>query len=81
LSISSSEIDLRAKMSENRFEEFRELVLADDALQAKLRSLTNRNDFVTRLIELASEHGFEFTFADIEVEMRKSRLMWSDRGI
>jgi spore germination protein YaaH len=68
-------------MPENRFEEFRDLVLADNSLQEVLRLLANRNDFLTRLIELASERGYEFTMAELEEEMRKSRRSANDRGI
>jgi hypothetical protein len=66
-------------MPENRFEEFRDLVLADNSLQEVLRLLANRNDFLTRLIELASERGYEFTMAELEEEMRKSRRSANDR--
>jgi spore germination protein YaaH len=68
-------------MPENRFEEFRDLVLADNSLQEVLRLLANRNEFLTRLIELASERGYEFTMAELEEEMRKSRRSANDRGI
>ena len=63
-------------MVHNTFEEFRELVLSDESLQNELRDLTNKNDFITRLIELARERGYEITADEIDQEMLRSRRIW-----
>ena len=63
-------------MVHNTFEEFRELVLSDESLQNELRDLTNKNDFTTRLIELARERGYEITADEIDQEMLRSRRIW-----
>jgi predicted ribosomally synthesized peptide with nif11-like leader len=60
-------------MSQNRFEEFRDLVLEDKSMQKELRRLLDRNEFIARVIELAREHGFEFTAAEIDEELRVGR--------
>ena len=63
------------------FEEFRELVLGDVSMQKDLQAKTDSVEFVPRVVELARMHGFEFTAADVEDEMRRNRREWFERGI
>ncbi|PYT00802.1 MAG: hypothetical protein DMF63_05715 [Acidobacteria bacterium] len=55
------------------FEEFRDLVLDDKSMQKQLRRLSDRNEFIARVVELGREHGFEFTAAEVEEELRVGR--------
>ena len=66
-------------MSENAFEEFKELVLRDDSLQKELRDLTDRNELIRCVIRLAHERGYKFTSAELEEEMRMSRRITTER--
>jgi hypothetical protein len=57
-------------MSENKFEEFRQLVLLEESLQKELRGLTDRKEFVNRMVELGAAHGYQFTAQDVEEALR-----------
>ena len=63
------------------FEDFRELVLGDVSMLKDLQAITDSVEFVSRVVELARLHGFEFSDADIEEEMRRARRKWFERGI
>ena len=64
-------------MSKTSFEEFRDLVLADENLQKDLRRFSDRNGFIARVVEVALDHGFEFTASDIEEQMRIEQRSWT----
>ena len=68
-------------MPENTLEDFRQIVLADERLQEQLRDLTDRNDFIERLIAMGRERGFEFTFPEVEDALRMARSTAIDRAI
>lgn len=68
-------------MPKNKFEEFRQLVLAEESLQEELRAITDRKVFIDRLIELGIENDCEFTSDDVEEAMRISRRIWTEREI
>jgi hypothetical protein len=55
------------------FEEFRSMVLGDESLQAQLRDITERSDFIAKVIELGEAHGCKFTAEDVAEAMRRSR--------
>ncbi|HUR98110.1 MAG TPA: Nif11-like leader peptide family natural product precursor [Pyrinomonadaceae bacterium] len=59
-------------MSENNFEEFRRLVLTDDSLQKALRDIADRSEFVTRMVELGTERGYQFSSQDVEDALRST---------
>jgi predicted MarR family transcription regulator len=63
------------------FEDFRELVLGDVSLQEDLQAITDPGKFVSRVVELAGVHGFEFNAADVEEGMRRARRKWFERGV
>ena len=68
-------------MPENTFEEFRQIVLADERIQEELRGVRDRSDFIEQLIAVAARHGYEFATADIDDALRTARRTWTDRGI
>jgi hypothetical protein len=68
----------QSQMSKTPFEEFRDLVLVDEAMQEELRRFSDRKEFVARVLELSHEHEFEFTTDDIESEMRVGGRVWTE---
>ena len=60
-------------MPDPGFEDFRSLVLGDESLQAQLCDITERSEFITRVIELGEAHGCKFTAQDVAEAMRRSR--------
>jgi len=69
------------KMADNKFEEFRELVLSDESLQEALREVTERADFIAKVIELSRKRGYEFSSAEVAEEMRVARQTLTATGI
>ena len=65
-------------MLDASFEKFRDLVLADEAMQKELRGLSDRKEFVARVVELSRENGFELSSDDIENEMRLGSRVWTE---
>jgi len=68
-------------MRSSRFEEFQQFVLADESLQESLRDITERKEFVTRVVELGTKYGYAFTSNEVEEAMRINRRSWTERGI
>ena len=68
-------------MSQTGFEQFRLVVLGDNALQAKLRVLEDKEEFISNVVETGVELGFEFTAADVEEAMRASHSEWILRWV
>ena len=65
----------------NEFEKFRQIVLSDPSIQMRLRDLTDRNEFVSLVVELGAERGCTFTRYDIEEGLRAGRRSWQERWI
>jgi|KBSSwiStaDraftv2_1062776.scaffolds.fasta_scaffold766352_2 hypothetical protein len=65
-------------MLNTSFEKFRDLVLADETMQKELRGLSDRKEFIARVVELSREHGFELSSDDIENEMRLGSRVWTE---
>ena len=65
----------------SEFEQFRLVVLADEALQAELRRFADKKEFVARTVELAAEHGFQLAAEDVEDAMREGRRSWIEQGL
>jgi hypothetical protein len=61
------------------FEEFRSMVLGDESLQAQVRDITERSDFIAKVIELGEGHGCRFTAEDVAEAMRHSRTTGIER--
>ncbi|MCX6982623.1 MAG: Nif11-like leader peptide family natural product precursor [Verrucomicrobia bacterium] len=63
------------------FAEFRQMVLADPALQGQLAGLAGHAAFVTRTVELGRDRGFAFHPADVEAALQAARRAWIERWI
>lgn len=68
-------------MSKENLNQFCLLVLRDLKLQNQLKDLIERENFITRIIELSAESGFEIVREDIEQQMRENRSLWHERWI
>lgn len=68
-------------MSQEQFEQFRQLVLDDLSLQRELQGFTERDVFVERAVELGAARGLHFTAAEVVEAIRASRREWSERSI
>lgn len=68
-------------MTQEDFENFRQIVLRDLSLQARLRSVTERSLCIQKIIEAGAENGFEITREDIEEALYQSRREWREKWI
>jgi hypothetical protein len=68
-------------MSKENVERFCLVVLSDQRLQNKLRKITDREEFLTKVVGLGVESGFEFAREDVENSMRENRRLWHERWI
>lgn len=68
-------------MSKDNLNKFCVLVLSDLNLQIQLKDLSEREDFITRIIELGANAGFEIVREDIELQLRENRSLWHERWI
>lgn len=71
----------KTAMSMESFEQFRQIILQDTALQERLRAITDRRSFVDLLVRVGEELGCHFTPEDVEAAMRASRKRWIERWI
>jgi hypothetical protein len=60
-----------------RFDEFRELVLSDRKLQAKLRDITDRSQFIEQVVALAQDRGIDLDPSDVDEALRIGRTDWN----
>jgi len=63
------------------FEAFRRLVLAEPALQARLRSIREWPPFVDAVVDTAAQYGITLTEADVLAARDASRRSWLERWI
>lgn len=68
-------------MSADHFEQFRTIVLGDEALQAKLQSCAITNRFVAEVVRLAEACGLAVEVPDVEHALRDARKSWLERWI
>jgi hypothetical protein len=68
-------------MSQQAFEQFRELVLDDDALQAELRPARNLSELVPLVLTLARERGMQIDAQDVEAAWQAAQRAWIVRWI
>lgn len=59
-----------------KFEQFRQIVLEDVALQERLRATTDHASFVDLVVRAGEEQGCHFTPADVEAAMSANRKAW-----
>jgi hypothetical protein len=63
------------------FEQFRQIVLNDVALQERLRTTTDHESFVGLVVRTGEERGCHFTPEDVEEAMRANRRAWLERWV
>jgi hypothetical protein len=66
-------------MSKENLNRFCELVLADLELQKHLKNLTERDEFISKVIALSAASGLEISRKEIEERMRENRRLWHER--
>jgi hypothetical protein len=64
-----------------QFESFRRVVLADPALQARLRSIPDWPTFVAAAVDAAVDRGIGLTEADILAARAEAWQSWLERWI
>jgi predicted ribosomally synthesized peptide with nif11-like leader len=60
-------------MSESNLQRFLAKVVSDSALQDQLKNVTDRAAFSETAIRLGRQNGFDFTAADVEAVLFKSK--------
>jgi glutamate-1-semialdehyde aminotransferase len=68
-------------MSQEVLTKFIHLVFSDARLQEQLREITDRNDFIERVVRLGKEFDLEFTANDVSNALQMGRRAWLERGI
>ena len=63
-------------MSLEHFEQFRQIVLQDPALQERLRATTDHVSFVSLVVQAGDERDCPFTPGDVEAALRVNRKAW-----
>ncbi len=62
-------------------EKLREIVLGDDDLQTRLQGISDRSEFIARVLEVAESLGLEIGSEDISQAMIENRRLWIERWI
>ncbi len=60
---------------------FRDLVLAEPELHARLRAAANQQDFIALTVQLGAERGCIFSAATVETSVREQRQAWLERWL
>jgi hypothetical protein len=68
-------------MSRENLREFCLLVLRDPQLQNEFKNLTDRDEFIRKLLIAAANSGFEISREEVELKMRENRKLWLERWI
>jgi hypothetical protein len=55
------------------------MVLGDESLQVQLRDITDRDEFIAKVIELGEGHGCDLTAEDVNEAMRRGRRTQVER--
>lgn len=71
----------KSLMSQESFEQFRQLVLQDPALQKPLREAPDRETFTRLLLQSGAERGYGFTDEDVENALRAGQRAWLERWV
>jgi len=71
----------QVQMSQESLEQFRELVLRDLALQEKLRDIADQAVFLTVVVQLGAQRGYDFTAQEVEAALRASQRAWIERWL
>lgn len=62
-------------------EKLRQIVFRDAALQSDLQAISDREEFIKRMLEIGSERDLKFTEEDILQAMNDQRRAWIERWI
>lgn len=63
-------------MAQESLAQFQQLVLADEALQTRLWQTNARADFITLVVRLGVERGYDFTAAEVAAALIAGRRAW-----
>jgi len=64
-----------------QFEQFRARVLADGALQAQLRCVSEQEAFIDAVLGMARTQGFELGREDVLAALNAGRRAWLERWL
>jgi Aspartyl/Asparaginyl beta-hydroxylase len=81
LGVDPEEPTASADSSFRGFDQFRDLVLCDRALQKTLSETTDPTDFISLVERLGREREFDFNASDVEDALRAARRSWLVRWI
>jgi hypothetical protein len=57
------------------------MVLADEELQRELRDLTDRDEFIARVVELGADRDLIFSNEAVMEALRTAKREWIERSI
>jgi hypothetical protein len=63
-------------MPREAFEQFRIAVLSDQSLQAELRDIGSKAEFIASVVETGARLGFRFDDADVKEALRAGHEEW-----
>ena len=66
---------------ESSYEAFHRQVLQEPALQEELIGVTDQPAFISRILELATQRGFNFIEEDVTAALQSARRSWMERNI
>lgn len=81
LNIGQFVLKVNESMSQEDYEQFQKLVLQDLSLQKRLRSVTERQEFIKQVVDLAKENGCLIATEEVQEALRRSRRLWLERWI
>lgn len=64
-----------------QFARFRRIVLADPALERRLRSISDWPSFVEETVGAAAEYGLALSEADVLAARQEAKRSWLDRWV
>lgn len=62
-------------------EKLRQIVFQDAALQTELQAISDREEFVARVLEIGRKSDLKFTEEDVSQAMNEQRRAWIERWI
>ena len=68
-------------MSQESFDRFRELVLENPALQETLRGAPDQETFLTLVLQLGREQGYQFSAETVLAALAANRRAWLERWL
>jgi hypothetical protein len=68
---------LQASDSVQAFERLRQFIARDAGLALRLRTLTDREEFIEATLRMGQELGLEFSAAEVRAAMRQGKSDWS----